>query len=109
MIHHESRIASSSWAIATVIATDAQSPQVAIAASGNALAVWQRDDGTHSNIWANRYDPTSASWGTATVIESDDAGNAEAPHVVIDNAGNGIAVWRQDDGTRYNIWANRYE
>jgi hypothetical protein len=28
--------------------------------------------------------------------------------VAADAAGNAVAVWRQYDGTRYNIWANRF-
>ncbi len=46
-------------------------------------------------------------WGLATLIESSN-GNAEVPLVAADGAGNAIAVWRQTDGQRYNVYANRY-
>ncbi len=102
---------SGGWGAATVIQSDnaggAHSPQVALDASGNAVAVWQQSDGTRYNIRANRYTP-SGGWGTATVIESDDAGDAQGPQVAMDGSGNAIAVWYQSDGTRTNIWANRY-
>src|SRR5690606_507901 len=70
-------------------------------------AVWQQDGGARMNIWANRYTPGSG-WGTAELIETDDTGNAVRPRVVMDSAGNAVAVWAQFDGTRNNIRANRY-
>src|SRR4030067_1083902 len=51
---------------------------------------------------------TPKSWGTAALIETDNAGDAYNPQIAIDAGGNAIAVWHQHDGTRYNIWANRY-
>ena len=47
-------------------------------------------------------------WGTAELIETDNAGNAVNPQVAADGSGNAVAVWHQHDGTRYNIWSNRY-
>jgi hypothetical protein len=72
------------------------------------LAVWDQSDGTRSNIWSNRYTPTGG-WGTAERIETDDAGNALGPHVAIDGGGNAVVVWDQSDGTRANIWSNRFK
>jgi Bacterial Ig-like domain len=99
------------WGTATLIETDnagdATSPQIAIDANGNALAVWQQSDGTHTNIWANRY-VVGTGWGTATLIETDNAGDATSPQIAIDANGNALAVWQQSDGTRTNILANRY-
>jgi hypothetical protein len=48
-------------------------------------------------------------WGTAALIETDNAGGAVAPQIAVDPTGNAIAVWYQFDGTRFNIWANRFE
>ena len=50
----------------------------------------------------------SCAWHTAQLIETNDAGDALGPHIVYDAAGNAIAVWTQSDGTRFNIWANRF-
>ncbi len=47
-------------------------------------------------------------WGTAELIETDNAGYALYPQVAVDTSGNAVAVWRQSDGPRYSIWANRY-
>jgi hypothetical protein len=104
--------AASGWGEAELIATsdagNAQYPRVAVDGGGNAIAVWRQSDGTLYNVWANRYDAASG-WGEAELIETDDAGNAQYPQVAVDGGGNAIAVWQQSDGTRTNIWANRYE
>ena len=99
------------WGVADRIETanagGALFPQVALDPSGNAVAVWNQDDGTRTNIWANRFTPT-AGWGVAEPIETDDAGNAVRAQVAVDSNGNAVAVWTQSDGTRFNIWANRF-
>ncbi|MGQ7273871.1 Ig-like domain-containing protein [Marinobacter sp. V034] len=103
--------AGSGWGTAELIETDnagdASRPQIATDANGNAIAVWQQHDGTRENIVANRYTAGSG-WGTAELIETDNAGNASTPQIAIDASGNAIAVWHQSDGTRDNIVANRY-
>jgi hypothetical protein len=85
----------------------ATSPQIAMDPGGNAVAVWTQNDGTSFDIWANRYTPTGG-WGTADLIETDDVGRALSPQIAMDPNGNAVAVWYQFDGTRDNIWANRY-
>tara|TARA_B100000795_G_C22491457_1_gene320411 strand:- start:149 stop:424 length:276 start_codon:yes stop_codon:yes gene_type:complete len=37
------------------------------------------------------------------------AGSAVNPQIAIDSSGNAIAVWKQNDGTRENIYANRFD
>jgi len=100
------------WGTAELIETDdtqtAKNPQVAVDDSGNAIAVWNQWDGTRPNIWANRYIGRTGSWDAPTLIETDDVGPASAPQVAVDGSGNAIAVWQQSDGTRYNIWSNRF-
>jgi len=98
------------WGSAEMIEADtgdAEVPQIAFDNNGNALAVWEQDDGTRYNIRANRFTPTDG-WGVAELIETDNAGDATAAQIVIDNSGNALAVWKQRDGTRSNIWANRF-
>jgi predicted enzyme related to lactoylglutathione lyase len=97
------------WSVAETIEADdgnATGPQVVVDPSGNAIAVWTQSDGARFNIWANRFTPL-AGWGAAELIEADD-GNATGPQVVVDPSGNAIAIWTQSDGTRFNIWANRF-
>jgi protocatechuate 3,4-dioxygenase beta subunit len=83
--------------------------QIAADAAGNALAVWQHDDGTRYNIQANRYDAATQTWSGAALIETDDTGAATIPQIVMNPSGYGMAVWQHNDGTRENIQANRFE
>jgi len=99
------------WGTAVLIETsnlgNANYPQVVMDGLGNAIAVWYQSDGTRDNIWANRY-VAGSGWGSAVLIETDNAGGAFDPQVATDGSGNAIVVWRQNDGTRDNIWSNRY-
>lgn len=98
------------WGSAETIDTeteDARRPQIAVDDAGNALAVWRQNDGTRDNIWANRFS-TDNGWGSAEKIETDDSGGALDPQIALDASGNALAVWEQNDGSRYNIRANRY-
>jgi hypothetical protein len=99
------------WGGAVMInagADSASRPQVALDASGNAIAVWRQDDGVSFDIYARRYDALTGTWGGAVII---DAGNdyASAPQVAVDASGNAIAVWMQEDGVSFNVYANRYD
>ncbi len=104
-------VSGTGWGTAQLIETDnagsAGSPQVALDASGNAVAVWHQSDGTHYNLWSNRY-VSGTGWGTAQLIETDNAGGASTPQVAVDGSGNAVAVWYQSDGSRNNIWSNRF-
>ena len=51
----------------------------------------------------------NAGWDVAELLETDDAGDARGPRVALDPNGNAVAVWTQSDGTRDNIWANRFD
>jgi dipeptidyl aminopeptidase/acylaminoacyl peptidase len=97
------------WGTATLIETgtrDAYVPQIAIDPNGNAMAVWVQNDGSFYSIYANRYAP-SGNWGTATLIETGTE-NVGSPQIAIDPNGNAMAVWEQDDGSAYSIYANRF-
>jgi len=105
------------WSTAELIETDNAAghngsvPQIALDASGNAIAVWEQSNGSVDSIWANRYDTTTGLWSEATVIETDnDTGhNGSEPQIALDASGNAIAVWRQSNGSVVSIWANRYD
>ena len=104
-------VAGSSWGIAQPIETDnaghAEYPRIAFDTNANATVVWHQSDGTRFNIMANRY-TAGIGWGTAQLIETDDAGNAGFPRIAADANGNAIAIWQQTDAVRTNIWTNRY-
>ncbi len=104
-------VAGSGWGTAQLIESDdaghAYDPRIAVDPSGNAVAVWYQYDGTRNNIWSNRY-VAGSGWGTAQLIETDNAGNASSPQIAVAPSGNAVVVWSQSDGTRSNIWSNRY-
>jgi hypothetical protein len=69
--------------------------------------VWRQYDGAHYSIYANHFNGTNQ--GTAELVEADNAGNAGYPQIAIDSSGTAIAVWTQSDGTRTNVYANRFD
>lgn len=101
------------WGTSKRIDTDdvssAKSPQIGVDASGNALAVWQQGDSTLDNIWGSRYTASIAEWGTAELIQANDASHAERPEIAIDASGNALAVWLQDVGGEPKVFAKRFE
>ncbi|MBL1260616.1 MAG: hypothetical protein COB33_008815 [Thiotrichaceae bacterium] len=87
---------------------DAITPQVTMDTAGNAIAIWSQDDSFRFNIQTNRY-TAGTGWNPyAQRLESVDSGSAENPQITFDSAGNAIAAWSHYDGSRYNIWTNRY-
>jgi hypothetical protein len=102
-------VAGAGWSSPVVIESntgDADFARVAVNGSGNAMALWKQFNGVNYDIWANRYDAASG-WGTATLIETN-PGVAFLPGVGMDDNGNAVAVWIQNDGTDDRMWANRY-
>jgi hypothetical protein len=89
-------------------AGDALTPEVAMNARGDVVAVWSQY-GPPYNIRAARYDAAAEVWESARLLEHDDTGDATLPRVAMDAAGNAIAVWQHFDGTSHHVWASRYQ
>jgi hypothetical protein len=100
------------WGTAELIETlddgSAYSPQIAVDGNGNFIAVWAQYDGFRYNINVNSFNDI-AWWGEAGLIEDIDTGNAQSPQIAMDDNGNATVVWAQYDGSRFSIYANRYE
>jgi len=48
-------------------------------------------------------------WGNSEVIVTDNLSTTtNHSRIAVDSSGNALAVWQQFDGSRINIWANRY-
>ena len=76
----------------------ARTPKVAVDSDGNAIAVWvQEENSAKTSVYVNRYTAATDSWGTETLIESSDEGNASAPQIAINDDGNAVVIWLQDD------------
>jgi hypothetical protein len=93
------------WGTAELLESEnggtAKNPQVAVDANGNAIAVWQQNDGLVNFAAANRYTP-GGGWGTAQSIDNAPGGSS-SPQVASDPAGNAMALW-----SGAGIRANRY-
>jgi len=79
--------------------------------SGNAIAVWAQNDGSQFSVYGNRF-VVGAGWGNATLLETIDTQPADFvmnPLLAVDTSGNAIVVWPHSDGTRDNLWSNRYD
>jgi hypothetical protein len=71
---------------------DSCEPQVAMDATGVAVAVWRKREGNHAGVWACRYAP-GYGWGKAQLIESDKLGKVCGAQIAVSTWGEAIAVW----------------
>lgn len=81
----------------TLGATEAD-PELAVAANGNALAVWKRSDGVSGRLLASQYTPT-AGWSPAfEVVPDGGTGSTIGAHALaMDVTGQGLLAWGQWD------------
>ncbi|MFN0059118.1 MAG: hypothetical protein ACKVX7_11720 [Planctomycetota bacterium] len=86
---------------------DVEAPNLLLDGNENVVVVWRQSDGVRFDLWSARY-RLGIGWTTAERIDSEDLGDVDSTQLVGDGAGNLFAVWRQDDGLRYNQWSNRY-
>ncbi len=81
---------------------DATNPQIALSDSGEAFAVWEKANGTHTIIQASTY--SASSWSNPIDLSS--AGqNAHNPQVAINSKGESVAIWERFDGLTSRIQA----
>lgn len=81
----------------------ASEPDVAVGPTGDAVAVWTRNDGAHYIVQsASR--PAGGSWQAPTNLSAtgQDAGHAE---VGVDQAGDAVATWERYDGSEFVVQA----
>ena len=80
------------------LSTEVPGPRVAVDALGNAIAVWQRFNGTSLVIQAAER-PAGGAWGAPVNISLPAPGgyDAGAPSVAFDPRGNAVAVWHRSD------------
>jgi hypothetical protein len=104
------------WQAATQISPlHARFARVAMARSGNAVAVWEQA-GSMPGIWANHYNEKAGRWGVAAPVAAvGSQDTAFLPRVAVDAVGNATAVWLQPtplnatgNDYRSQIWASRY-
>lgn len=83
-------------------------PRIAVSARGEAVIIWSENEGTRRTVVASRYAGTTG-WGASQVIGSNTAGDAEGLALAMDDAGNAMAAWHQQDAGDSNVWVNRFD
>ena len=89
----------------------ASSPSFDVDLQGNAMVVWQQNDGTANRIYANRSLGSSRTWQGATVIDAGATNStftATSPKVALDAQGNATSVWVQILGGYSRVYANQF-
>jgi hypothetical protein len=94
--------AGDSWSTPGIIDIDdgiAGLPKIAVDPAGNAIVVWEQDDGTGIfDVQATRYTVSDDLWSPPLILDSG-AGTIFDPQISINDAGLAIVVWEQDDET----------
>jgi hypothetical protein len=86
--------------VAGVAGRDAFDPQVAFDATGNALAVWERSNGTNQIVQA-AFRPAGGAFAAPVDLSASGLGGEDArfPQVAFDASGNALVVWERSNGT----------
>jgi len=88
---------------------NADVPRIAMDPLGNATVVWRGVYGgaTVGDVWAARYEEGQA-WQTAILID-DGTGEIYGRDVAMDDGGDAVVVWVQDDGVARSVYTRRYD
>ncbi len=104
------RPAGGAWQTPVTLSTAGQNatgPRVAVDSQGNAIAVWDRSNGTNTIVQtATR--PAGGAWQTPVNLSA--AGqNANYPQIAFDPQGNAVAVWYRSNGTKDIVQGEGYD
>ena len=86
-------------------ANRAEQHAVAAASDGSAITVWIESVAGRRTVFASRLSGTT--WSTPQSFDDASAGQADAPQVVVDAAGNSLIVWVQFGGGAWDLYARR--
>jgi hypothetical protein len=75
---------------------NAETPQLAVDAAGDAVAVWSRSNGPN-HIVQSATRPAGGGWGAPLDLSAPGA-DAKGPQVAVDGAGHFVAVWSSSTG-----------
>ena len=87
---------------------DAAYVHLAFDGNGDGFAVWHQDDGELFRIRVSRFSSEDGMWGDPEVIDLDNKSDAKWPEITLDNKGNAVLVWFQEDDISESIWAKYY-
>lgn len=83
---------------------NAQDAQIAMAADGYAVIVWEQAGGAVPDIAFATFTP-GIGYSTAALVEGDESGPCSSPTVAISRTGDAIAVWERGTGGQIDIEA----
>ena len=78
---------------------NAQNPQVAVDASGDAVFTWYRFDGLNTRVQAVERTATGALSGVQTLSAAGE--NASGTQVAVNSDGHSVFTWQRSDGTHF--------
>jgi hypothetical protein len=84
---------------------NASNSQVAFDSQGDAVAVWQRHNGSQEIVQASVRPAYSGIWQTPVSL-SEAGQNASAPQVAFDSRGDAVAVWERENGSNQIVQAS---
>ena len=87
-------------------AQNARTPAVCCDNSGNAIAVWQRFNGSNNIIQASQFD--GSSWAFEGDLSAP-GGSAGSAQVCCDNSGNAFAIWQRSNGSNNITQASQFD
>ncbi|HVE54688.1 MAG TPA: hypothetical protein VNB23_15005, partial [Ramlibacter sp.] len=85
---------------------DRVEPRVAVAPSGEALAIWSEIDGANRTMRGSRYTPAGG-WQATVSLEPSGPADSSGSTLAMDGAGNAIATWVRIGGES-DVWTNRW-
>lgn len=101
---------STGWAGAIAIEDrttgSALSPELAVAATGDALFVWQQTAGLQYQVWSSRWNASEQR--LSNPVRLDSGTSATGPVVAMDDEGRGVAVWTQSAAAGPQIAGARF-
>jgi hypothetical protein len=100
------RPAAQSWGLPQKVPGAAPNARMAADLRGEAVVLWSEPAGVGYTLRSLQFTP-GIGWGADTAISSATWDYLDL-RIDMDEAGNAIAVWRQSDGVRYNLWASYY-
>ncbi|QOT79471.1 hypothetical protein [Cupriavidus basilensis] len=104
-------VAASGWQTSTVVSNntlgECYDPHVEIDGAGNAIAVWQEQNGVGAYGGANRY-AAGTGWGVPEKFSGTVPGDVYAPRVAVGADGNATAIWYQWEASGINVRTSRY-
>jgi hypothetical protein len=80
------------------------SPAIAVAPNGDAIALWYRAANHKSNIWASRLPAGSSTWGPEIRVTSNQTTQKQGPRVAVGPNGTAYAAWMDPAVGNAEIW-----